>query len=163
MMPRFHTFFTRCWLLVATTMIVSASCNRDKCVTSNCYNGGACQAGACACASGYEGATCSTLSRIKYMGNHIAFSTVDSAIYVSNVQPDPNSETGLFISNFDNRITGDVSAFVSDSDDLVIPTQDVQGYTVSGTIHYVASKDLNVSYTISSSGMTKISVSTIWQ
>jgi hypothetical protein len=61
----------------AFTAITYTSCNKDECKDVVCNNGGTCDAntGACVCATGYEGATCDTKSRDKFVGIYVGTET----------------------------------------------------------------------------------------
>ena len=53
------------------TASLITSCKKDEadpCDNVTCLNGGSCNNGACSCASGYEGATCGTETRAKFVG-----------------------------------------------------------------------------------------------
>lgn len=52
----------------AFTTITYTSCNTDECEDVECFNGGTCIAGSCACPTGYEGTDCTTLTRDKFVG-----------------------------------------------------------------------------------------------
>jgi len=59
-------------LAVAFTFGIAAlnSCTEDKCKDVTCSNGGVCMDGTCDCADGYEGTTCQTEQRAKFLGNY---------------------------------------------------------------------------------------------
>lgn len=52
----------------AFATITYTSCNTDACDDIDCMNGGLCISGTCSCPTGYEGETCQTLSRDKFVG-----------------------------------------------------------------------------------------------
>jgi hypothetical protein len=53
------SLFLSIFLLVAV-VLVSSSCEVDKCKNTVCLNGGACKEGNCICPTGYTGTTCET-------------------------------------------------------------------------------------------------------
>ena len=116
---------------------VTSSCNRDKCKTIVCANGGVCNGGNCICPTGYEGVNCETVSITKFTGNWqvdeksgitlaAQYGTVISA------DPDPTKVNYVRITNFQNHFTQAISAYVVE-DTLFIPNQNIQGYLVVGT------------------------------
>lgn len=56
------TFFTFCGV------VMYSACEKDPCTNISCKNGGACKAGVCNCAAGFEGPTCSTQSIDRFIG-----------------------------------------------------------------------------------------------
>ena len=138
-------------VVIPALIIVSAfisitymsSCNRDKCKTIVCANGGVCNSGACTCPSGYEGSNCETVSREKFLGNWTVFekgSVTEAAHYVISIQPSTQI-TDVVIQNFYNYFTVPIKGYVS-GDSLYIPNQQYQGKVVFG-IGYIYS---NVTY-----------------
>ncbi len=65
-----HIALTTMLTIGAFSAITYTSCNKDNCKDVVCQNGGTCNStdGSCSCATGYEGTTCGTLSRDKFVG-----------------------------------------------------------------------------------------------
>src|SRR5579872_6337774 len=100
------------------------SCNRDKCKTIVCANGGVCNQGACICPSGYQGTNCETVSRLKFLGNWQVFekgSITNAAQYGISIEPSDNI-TNVVIKNMFNYFQVPISGYVS-NDTLYIPNQ----------------------------------------
>jgi len=57
----------------------------DPCKNVVCQNGGTCNGGSCACASGYEGSTCGTEMRAKFIGQYNGTITCSGAAITSVV------------------------------------------------------------------------------
>ena len=57
--------------LSAFCAVLYTSCSKDACKGVTCSNGGTCTGGNCACPTGYEGTSCQTLSRDKFVGTYI--------------------------------------------------------------------------------------------
>ncbi len=51
----------------AFTTVTYTSCNKDECKDVVCNNGGTCVAGICACPTGWEGTSCNTRTRDKFL------------------------------------------------------------------------------------------------
>lgn len=54
----------------AVTVVVYTACNKNKCHNVTCLNQGVCDGGICVCPVGFEGGTCQTLSRDKFISNY---------------------------------------------------------------------------------------------
>ena len=132
--------------LVTLTAFLSIgyfSCNRDKCKTIVCGNGGVCNGGTCICPAGYEGTNCQTVSRDKFLGNWTVFekgSTTAAAQYSISIQAGYQI-TDVVIDNFFNYFLQPVNGSVS-GDTLYIPNQQLEGKVTFG-IGYIYS---NVTY-----------------
>lgn len=117
----------------AFTSVAYFSCNRDKCKTLVCGNGGVCNLGVCICPSGYEGIQCETVSRDKFIGNWNVFekgSRTNAAQYPVAIKPDVNV-TDVIIKNFYNYFRTDVKGYVI-HDTLFIPNQQYEGHLLFG-------------------------------
>jgi len=109
------------------------SCNRDKCKTIVCANGGVCSQGACTCKSGYQGANCETIARLKFLGNWEVFekgSITNAAQYPISIEASDNI-TNVVIRNLFNYFQVPISGYVS-NDTLYIPNQQYEGKVVFG-------------------------------
>lgn len=125
------------------TSLVTSSCNRDKCKTVVCAYNGVCNQGACTCQSGYEGSSCETITRNKYLGNWTVYekgSTSNAAQYqVSIVAADKITDVAII--NFNNYFTVPIKGTVK-GDSIIIPNQQYDGKVLFG-IGYIYS---NVTY-----------------
>jgi len=155
------SFFT----LAMFSAITYLSCNKDKCKGITCYNGGACNGDTCTCPTGYEGATCTTASRNKFLGEWQAAQkgiTVEPLLYPISMATG-NAVNTVLINNFNNSFTTPVSANVTGMDNLVIPSQTVQGNTISGTAFYDSNGNIDASYTVTDPSGNTTSVSVVWE
>ncbi len=165
MAPRSYSVFISS---VLTLMLFAAitwfSCSKDKCNSTYCENGGGCYKGNCICSPGFEGTTCATNWRQKFFGNwqqtplagtipaeQFAISIGNGATY-SDVK----------IINFDNYFTLPVSGYMSSSDSLIIPSQVLEGVTVSGVAYYKSANNILVNYTTTSATGVIKTVSATW-
>lgn len=86
-MKNFKNLFVASFLAIgalSTTMFTS--CNPDPCKDVVCSNGGVCDeiTGTCTCAAGYEGATCETRTKTKYLGTYKGNGSHDHGYTYSN-------------------------------------------------------------------------------
>lgn len=119
--------------LALSTITVLSSCKKDDpCDSVVCQNGGTCNDGSCACATGYEGTTCGTEIRAKFIGT-----------YNGNFScPGNNSTVNMTINNSAQGIT---SVVFSDGFDTWVGT-------VSGSSVTIATQTISGGTTISGSG-----------
>jgi hypothetical protein len=127
-------------ILVAALVTFSAfisiaylSCNRDKCKTIVCANGGVCNGGACICPAGYEGSNCETLSRTKFEGNWTVLekgSITEQAQYPVSIV-DGIDVSHVLIKNFYNYFKTPITGYVI-GDTLYVPNQQYEGKLVLG-------------------------------
>lgn len=118
------------------TIVYSTSCNRDKCKTIACANGGVCNDGACTCPPGYEGSNCEKEERLKFIGNWTVFekgSITLGAQYPISIEP-ATEITDVVIKNFYNYFKTPIRATVS-GDSLFIPNQQYEGKVLFGIAH----------------------------
>jgi hypothetical protein len=64
--------------VLTLVVIVVSSCKKDPCDDISCLNGGTCNDGTCACAEGYEGTTCGTEERAKFLSTYSVTETCPS-------------------------------------------------------------------------------------
>ncbi len=117
----------------AFSAITYTSCNRDKCKTIVCANGGVCNDGACNCPSGYGGPTCETTSRDKFLGEWQVFekgSNTNASQYSVSVAP-ANIVTDVVISKFYNYFVANIRGTIV-GDTIYIPNQQLEGKVVFG-------------------------------
>lgn len=134
----------------AFASITYTSCNRDKCKTITCANGGVCNEGRCICPSGFEGSNCETVTRNKFLGNWFVYekgSMTNAAQYPISIKPageasDPPLD--VVITNFNNYFLTPIKAYVT-GDTLIIPNQQYEGKVVHG-IGYIHSSNTYVQF-----------------
>lgn len=141
----FKTVFISSLATIAVffTVVYTTSCNRDKCKTITCANGGVCNGGSCTCPSGYEGTNCEKESRLKFLGNWTVFekgSITLAAQYPISIEP-ASEVTDVVIKNFYNYFKTPIRATVS-GDSLFIPNQQYEGKVLFGIAHIYS----NVTY-----------------
>ncbi len=94
-----------------TEVLGACSCDCDATTTSgyygndcenylNCLNGGTFSSGTCACAAGYEGDSCQTVSRNKFIGNFSATDNCTSAPYSVEIVTSSTGIDKILIKNF---------------------------------------------------------------
>jgi hypothetical protein len=148
MKKQFGLFLFACILATAGIMVVvGVSCNTDKCKTIVCANGSYCQLGNCVCPVGWEGPSCETESRAKFLGNWMVYekgSSSFSAQYPITILKDTFStvQNNVRISNFNNYFKGTILASVV-HDTITIPNQELEGKTVFGKGYIYTSDDVN--------------------
>jgi hypothetical protein len=141
--------FSTVALLGAALMF--GSCKKDECKDIVCENSGICNVGICDCATGYEGESCETVQRDKYL--RTAANTEDCvADYSTDVVAGTNIDE-IKIKNLGNFIctNGDyyVTIKLSGSNSFTIPSQNVcdDVYTFTGSGTYTATgNDIVVNY-----------------
>lgn len=117
----------------AFVSLVYVSCNRDKCKSIVCANGGVCNQGGCICAAGYQGSNCETVTRQKFLGNWMVNekgSITNAAQYPISIEA-ANNVTDVVIKNFYNYFQQNIKAYVV-GDTLYIPNQQLEGKVVFG-------------------------------
>ena len=146
MRPRFKTLVPSL-LFVMAFWAMHISCKPDKntttvtkvtkCVT--CANGGNCVNDTCVCPAGYEGTSCETVSRQRFLGNWSVSekgSITEAAQYPVSIIPG-TLITDVLIENFYNYFSTPIRASVQ-GDTIFIPNQGYEGKTVFG-IGYIYS------------------------
>ena len=131
--------------LSAFISITYISCNRDRCKTIVCANGGVCNGGTCVCPSGYEGTNCETVSRDKFLGAWTVLEkgTTSAAAQYGITIKKSTQITDIVITNFYNYFQTPVKGYVV-GDTLFIPNQQYEGKVLFG-IGYIYTQP-NVSY-----------------
>lgn len=114
--------------------VTYTSCTPDKCKAIACAYGGSCEEGCCKCLPGYEGPTCETITRSKFLG----FWSVKEQGSVTPLRQYPLSiekdtaVTGVLIKNIYNYFSSQkVRAYVQ-GDTLIIPNQQLMGKVIFG-------------------------------
>ena len=131
-MNSFTTRFAILALAMSTTFISCKKDDPDPCESVTCLNGGTCSDGNCSCATGYEGSTCGTEVRGKFLG-----------LYVGTMACTGLSLAGdLTVTNSAASIT---SVLISDGADQFVGT-------VSGSSVNIATQTISGGTTVSGSG-----------
>jgi hypothetical protein len=120
-----------------SVVLISMSCNKDKCKTIVCAHGGICNGGKCTCLAGYEGSNCETVSRQKFLGNWHVFekgSITEAAQYGVTIEEAAWSSTpvtDVIIKNFYNYFRTPIKGSIV-GDSIYIPNQQYEGKIVFG-------------------------------
>lgn len=154
----------------AFTMVTYTACTKDECKDVVCNNGGTCVTGTCNCATGYEGTTCETAVRAKFLKTWAASDkditdNKNLPTYSSIIVADAGI-TEIKISKFsDSYFTNDVKATVNGNTITIASQQpDNDKYYVEGSATYnSADKKLTWTYTITDPLGSKISYTGSWQ
>jgi hypothetical protein len=137
-MKNLKTILTATALTLGLFTVTFTACTPDPCKNVVCSNGGTCDAnGACVCPAGFEGTTCATLSRDKFIGvfNGTETCTIGTDAYAIN----QSTVTALASAN-GNAFT--------------IPSQTVAaGVTGSGS-GTISGNNITVTYTITDGTLT---------
>ncbi|MBI1289285.1 MAG: hypothetical protein GC178_17090 [Flavobacteriales bacterium] len=141
---------TRLFQILGVAAIASlglASCEVDNCKDVTCDNGGTCVDGTCVCEAGYEGTSCDTEERAKFLASYSVSESCTSGNYTYSVTVTTSSTdvTKIIIGNFGDYGV-DVVATVSGSS-LTIANQTVGGGTFSGS-GQLSGNILTVTYTV---------------
>jgi hypothetical protein len=141
-------------MLMTFGVIAIASCKKeeDPCDNVTCLNGGTCNDGTCACAAGYEGSTCGTEQRSKFLASYNVSESCNVSgnfNYIMTISTSATGVSSVVLNNFFGvgaSVTGNVSGT-----SITIPSQIVNvnsiGTTFSGS-GQVNGNILTLSYTI---------------
>lgn len=145
---------------------VFTSCNSDACADVVCSNGGSCVDGTCVCPVGYEGTTCTTESRTKFVKTWNASDVqgTNQLVYTCAIANGVNI-TSVTISNkfSDQFFTNNIPATVSGNTITIAnQTPDNDGYSVSGT-GTLSNGKINWSYSIKDPNNATLSYTGVWQ
>lgn len=120
-----------------SVVLVSMSCNKDKCKAIVCAHSGVCNGGSCTCLAGYEGSNCETIARDKFKGNWqvlekgSATTGAQYGITIEEAAWSSNPVTDVVIKNFNNSFVTPIKGSVV-GDSLFIPNQQYEGRVVYG-------------------------------
>ena len=136
--------------------VLYTSCNKNKCGSTTCQNGGTCSGNVCLCPTGYSGSSCGTGWSDVFIGTynckrdncspHVAG---DSTWISSVTRASINGGYTLNISNFDNSNTV-VAALVDSVGHITVSTVP-PAYGVNGNGTY-AKDTIKLNFTTSSTG-----------
>ncbi|HNR56049.1 MAG TPA: calcium-binding EGF-like domain-containing protein [Flavobacteriales bacterium] len=121
-------------LIGLSASLAFTGCKKDEddpCDNVVCQNGGTCNSGSCSCASGYEGSTCGTEVRAKFIGQYngtLSCPGVNGTVNMTITNSAAGITTIVFNDGADTW-TGTVSG-----SSVNIPTQTLSGgATISGS------------------------------
>lgn len=121
-------------LIGLSASLILTGCKKDEddpCDNVVCLNGGTCNSGNCSCATGYEGATCGTEVRAKFIGQYngtLSCPGVNGTVNMTITNSAAGITTIVFNDGTDTW-TGTVSG-----SSVNIPTQTLSGgATISGS------------------------------
>jgi hypothetical protein len=163
--------FSILFSMLAFSAITYTACNKDECKDVVCQNGGTCVSGTCACPTGYEGTTCQTESRSKFLKQYTVTASCQ-ATYVATITAASGTDvTKVTITNFANlnaaagtttSVYGNVNGNI-----ITIPTQNAVGFSsanisVSGSGTF-ENGVITFTYSVVSGGTTNTCTNTNWQ
>jgi hypothetical protein len=139
--------------VLTLVVIVVSSCKKDPCDDISCLNGGTCNDGTCACAEGYEGTTCATEERAKFLSTYSVTETCPSGnlSYSSVVSTSSVGVSSIVFSNFGGYGVNVIGT--ANNSSVVFPNQTLDANGVPGTFSgtgQINGNILTVTYTVSS-------------
>ena len=143
---------------LSATLAMTGCKKDDPCDDVTCLNGGTCSDGTCSCQSGYEGSTCGTEVRAKFLSTYNVNETCPSGnfSYQSTITTSSTGINRVIINNFAGFGVSATASVTGSS--ITIGTQqvDIQGNaaTISGS-GQLSGSILTISYTISAGGSSE--------
>lgn len=136
--------------------IIYMSCNKDKCGSTTCQNGGTCVGSTCSCPTGYSGSSCGTSWADGEIGTYDC-SRSDCSPAVAGVNSwisaiTRSSTDGGFtisISNFNNSNVAVTATVDSLNNVYITPASGTYGVSATGTY---ANDTLKLDFTTSAAG-----------
>ena len=141
--------------VAAIATIGMVSCDTDACKDVDCGLYGTCVDGDCECDAGYEGASCATASREKFIGSYNVSESCTSGnfTYAISITTSSTGAANVIITNFGGFTTPiNVNGTVSGTS-LTIPNQTVGGGTFSGS-GQIAGNILTITYNATAGSST---------
>jgi hypothetical protein len=138
------------FIVILSLIFLAESCKVDRCKDTTCINNSVCEDGNCNCLPGFEGNTCETEIRAKYLANYTinTFCNSDTFTSLISIAASPDGVLKVLIGNLYNSgsiLTGEINS----DGHIDIPSQPIDSTTsVSGTI----SKEGNGSFTVNITG-----------
>lgn len=116
-------------ILIVTTVLfttISFQSCKDACDDVVCQNGGTCDEGICDCAVGFEGTSCATLSRDKFIGSYSVAENCGSYTdaYDSNIAISSLNDLSIGITNLFDWYENPVIGTMTSATTFVINAQD---------------------------------------
>jgi len=116
---------------LSATLAMSGCKKDDPCDDVTCLNGGTCNDGTCACPAGYQGSTCGTEVRAKFVGSYNGTFSCPGVNVTVNMNVS-NSAAGITSIVFGDGVDTWVGTVSGSS--VTIATQTIGGgTTISGT------------------------------
>lgn len=153
----FFSKFLALFIFCAVAMV--AGCKKDDaCDSITCLNGGTCDDGTCTCLAGYEGTTCQTLTRDKFIAVYNVIESCSSGNYdyTITIQASSVNADEVILSNFGDFGSGLIKGTVNGTSlNISNQTIDISGValTVSGS-GSLNNNILTVTYTYSADGFS---------
>ena len=140
--------------LLTLIVVLLSSCGPDPCLDVQCDNGGVCLDGSCICAAGYEGSSCGTEMRSKFLNDYVVVDTCDTVgtSYACTLSADSSEVIRILFSNFADLsnlgVTTPLYGLVNGTA-LTLPEQTRQDRTYKGSATLDATNGLlTLNYTI---------------
>lgn len=126
--------------------VLYTSCSKDACKGVTCLHSGTCSGGNCTCPTGYEGTTCQTLSRDKFVGTYPGseICTVGTDNYTVTLAASSNDLQLTYSNLYNESFTATCNMVATDSFTF---SGSQSGATFNGSGRLVANT-LTVHYTI---------------
>lgn len=137
--------------------VVSTGCKKevDPCENVSCLNGGTCNNGNCACSEGYEGSTCGTEERSKFIASYNTTEACPSGnfSYTVGVTTSSTGVSNVIISNFGGYGVNVAASANNSTLTIANQTIDLSGTaaTFSGT-GQLSGNILTITYTVAANG-----------
>lgn len=148
-MKKMKMYLMTAMLGVASLSVLFTSCETDECKDVVCENQGVCNEndGSCDCPVGYEGTSCETLSRTKFLGTYTGSETCTVGTDTYSIQITANSDDAKF--NILNLYNQSFTAIAdADGNSFTILSQTVgAGVTASGS-GSITGNNITITYTI---------------
>ena len=141
--------------VAAMATIGMVSCNTDPCKDVVCGVDGQCVEGDCVCDPGYEGATCATVQRDKFIATYNVNESCTSGNFTYSITVTSSSTniSSIIITNFGDytvNVTGTVN---ENGTSITIPNQTVGGGNFSGS-GQINGDILTITYTVTAGTST---------
>ncbi|MCB9192604.1 MAG: hypothetical protein H6602_13155 [Flavobacteriales bacterium] len=139
--------------VAAVATIGMVSCDTDACKDVDCGANGTCLEGDCVCETGYEGATCDTEERTKFIGSwNYTDQCYPGTQTSSNLTASTAAVTRVLVSNILGTALGGQAYAEVDGSTISIPSQQVTDvdndvWTVSSTSGTLANNQFSISVT----------------
>lgn len=154
-MKKVKIYLMTAMLGVASLSMVLTSCETDECEKVVCENNGVCDPvdGSCDCPVGYEGTTCATLSRDKFIGTYTGSEacTIGTDTYSIQITANSNDIKFNIINLYNQSFTAIADA---NGNSFTIPSQTVgAGVTASGS-GSITGNSISITYTLTDATTT---------
>jgi len=138
--------------------VLYTSCTKDECKDVTCQNGGTCSGGTCTCPTGYEGTSCETKSRDKFVGTYVGTEICTTGTDTYNITVASNSDNiKLTMSNLYNDNITAIGTMAATDSFVFSGNQGGATFTGSGRL---STNTLTVHYTLTNGVTTNSCVFT---